>query len=170
MIEFARHPIAGTPHVGEYWEGQGGIYAGIMPDYEGTSPYHLVLSTDEATDVEWGPYGVSDAQARSESDGYANTDALARCEHRHPAAHWAARYEKDGRADFYLPTRRELDMAAASLPNQFSRSHWYWSSTEQTANAAQGTNFNGSPLGTMYKTFPHGRARAVRRIFVAESA
>ncbi|WP_146013978.1 hypothetical protein [Trinickia dabaoshanensis] len=41
MIEFNRHPAAGTPAIGEYWQGQGGIYAGIMPDYAGTSSYHL---------------------------------------------------------------------------------------------------------------------------------
>ncbi len=169
MIEFARHPVAGTPRVGEYWPGQGGIYAGVMPDYVGTSPYHLVLSTDEAVDLKWGPYGVSDEEARSTSDGYANTEALARCGHAHPAAHWAARYQKDGHDDFYLPAQRELDMAATMLPEQFSRSHWYWSSTEHAAEAAHGANFNGQPLGKLFKSFA-GRARAVRRIFVSESA
>lgn len=169
MIEFAQHPVAGTPRVGEYWQGQGGIYAGIMPDYQGTSPYHLVLSVEEAVDVKWGPYGTSDHDARSEADGHANTDALMRCDHQHPAASWAARYQKDGHDDFYLPSRRELEMVAASLPDRFSRSDWYWSSTEQTANDANGTDFAGQALGTLYKSFS-GRARAVRRIFVANSA
>ncbi|RDU95462.1 DUF1566 domain-containing protein [Trinickia dinghuensis] len=169
MIEFARHPVAGTPRVGEYWEGQGGIYAGIMPDYTGTSPYHLVLSTDEAVDIKWGPYGIPDDDARSKSDGQANTNTLTHCRHRHPAARWAANYEKDGHADFYLPAQCELEMAAASLPDQFSRSEWYWSSTEETADNAQGANFNGYPLGTSFKSFA-GRARAVRKIFVSDSA
>lgn len=168
MIEFARHPVAGTPAVGEYWAGQGGIYAGIMPDYAGTSPYHLVLATDEAVDVKWGPYGLPDDSARSETDGCANTDALSRCHHAHPAARWAAQYDKDGHTDFYLPARRELDMVATALPAQFSRSEWYWSSTEATADTAQGANFNGIPLRTLFKSFA-GRARAVRRIFVSES-
>ena len=169
MIEFARHPVAGTPSVGEYWEGQGGIYAGIMPDYEGTSPYHLVLSMDEAVDVKWGPHGAPDDAARSQSDGYANTDALTRCGHVHPAARWAAQYEKDGHGDFYLPALRELDMAAAALPERFSRTQWYWSSTERTADEAQGANLNGIALGALFKSFA-GRVRAVRRIFVSEAA
>ena len=167
MIEFARHPVAGTPSVGDYWEGQGGIYAGIMPDYQGTSPYHLVLSTDEGADVAWGPHGATHSDARSDTDGHANTDALMRCGHRHDAARWAARYEKDGHDDFYLPSRRELEMLATSLPDLFSRSHWYWSSTEHTSNDAKGANFNEQPLGTLFKSFA-GRARAVRQIFVSE--
>lgn len=169
MVEFTQHPVTGTPAVGEYWEGQGGIYAGIMPDYTGTSPYHLVLSTEEAVNMAWGPNGAPDHAARSKTDGHANTDALSRCDHVHPAAGWAARYQKDGHTDFYLPARRELDMAATALPAQFSRTDWYWSSTEQTADTAQGVNLNGVPLGTLFKTFA-GRARAVRRIVVSGPA
>lgn len=166
MTEFNRHPVAGTPAVGEYWQGQGGIYAGIMPDYAGTSPYHLVLSTHEAVDVKWGPYGVPEDQARSEHDGYANTDALMQCEHRHEAARWAAAYQKDGHTDFYLPARHELEMVAASVPDEFSRSKWYWSSTENTAQNARGANFNGMEMRHMFKSFA-GQARAVRRIYVS---
>ncbi|MGG1946008.1 hypothetical protein AB1286_14495 [Trinickia sp. NRRL B-1857] len=165
MIEFARHTLAAPPAVGEYWEGQGGIYAGIMPDYVGTSPYHLIVSTEEAVDVKWGPYGVPEDGARSTQDGHANTSALNRCHHRHEAARWAAEYRKDGHDDFYLPAHRELKMAAASVPDRFSRSEWYWSSTEDTARDAQGANFNGMDLGTLFKSFA-GRARAVRRIFI----
>lgn len=168
MIEFERHPIAGAPRVGEYWAGQGGIYAGIMPDYEGTRPYHLLLSADEAVDVEWGGYAQADSSARSESNGAENTDRLLRCGHLHPAARWAAGYQKDGQTDFYLPSGRELAMAAASLPDQFSRSHWYWSSTEHSSTEAQGANFNSMPMKQTFKSYLYGRARAVRRLFVSE--
>jgi hypothetical protein len=126
-----------------------------------------VLSTHEAVDVKWGPYGVAEDKARSPHDGWANTAALTRCEHRHEAARWAAAYQKDGRTDFYLPAQRELQMAAASLPDQFSRSDWYWSSTEDSAQNAQGANFNGVELGPLFKSFA-GRARAVRQIFVSD--
>lgn len=166
MIEFAHHPVAGTPRVGEYWPGQGGIYAGIMPDYEGRSPYHLVLSVDEGQPLEWGGYLRDDEHASSDSNGQANTDALARCGHAHPAARWAADYRKDGHNDFHLPAKRELDMLAHSVPDQFSRTAWYWSSTQRTDTSAWGHNFNGMPLGHLYKAFA-GRARAVRRIFVS---
>lgn len=167
MIEFARHPVAGTPNVGEYWQGQGGIYAGIMPDYKGHSPHHLVLSTDEAVDVGWGAYWSADTGATNETDGHANTDALMGCKHSHPAARWAADYHKDGRTDFHLPARRELDMLTSALPDQFSRSHWYWSSTQHTDTSAWGANLNGFPLLHLFK-HALGRARAVRRIFVSE--
>ena len=169
MIAFAQHPATGTPRIGEYWPGQGGIYAGIMPDYEGESPYHLVLSMDEAVHVEWGAYSKSHEGARSESDGYANTAALTQCGHSHPAAQWAAHYQKDGHRDFHLPAQRELEMVAATLADRFSRSQWYWSSTERSDTAARGSNFNGMPFGGMFKHFLTGRARAVRRIFVSTS-
>lgn len=169
MIEFARHPVAGTPRIGEYWDGQGGIYAGVMPDYQGTSPYHLVLSADEAVDIQWGAYSKPHENARNESDGYANTDKLAACGHTHPAARWAVDYRKDGHADFHLPSQRELAMISTTLPDQFSRSNWYWSSTEHTENEARGANFNGFALEHLFKHFA-GRARAVRRIFVSEGA
>jgi hypothetical protein len=169
MIASAHHPIAGTPRVGEYWPGQGGIYAGIMPDCEGRSPYHLVLSADEAENVAWGPYRRDDAGANSDSNGWRNTDALTSCNHDHAAARWAADYRKDGHRDFHLPAKRELEMLAHTVPDQFSRAAWYWSSTQHTDTSAWGRNFNGNPLGDMFKHFV-GRARAVRRIFVAETA
>jgi hypothetical protein len=168
MIEFTQHPAAGTPRVGEYWPGQGGIYAGIMPDYEGHSPYHLVLSADEGELLAWGGYLQDDEVAGSDSNGQANTDALTRCGHAHPAARWAADYQKDGHSDFHLPAKRELDMLGQSVPDQFSRTAWYWSSTQRTDTSAWGHNFNGMPLAHLYKAFA-GRARAVRRIFVSPS-
>lgn len=30
--------LADAPELGEYWKGQGGLYAGVMPDYEGNAP------------------------------------------------------------------------------------------------------------------------------------
>jgi len=169
MIQFAQHPVAGTPRVGEYWPGQGGIYGGIMPDYDGHAPYHLVMSTDEAVGVTWGSYFSADSAARSDADGQANTAALKQCGHAHPAAHWAAHYQKDGRYDFHLPARRELDMLAQTLPDHFSRSAWYWSSTEHADHEAWGRNFSGTPFEHLFKQFT-GRARAVRRLFVSKSA
>ncbi|HEY3540666.1 MAG TPA: hypothetical protein VGL01_24890, partial [Trinickia sp.] len=62
-----------APAVGQYWQGQGGLYAGIMPDYEGHEPKHLVFSIDEAVDIEWGSDHVPEATSRT--DGAANTKA-----------------------------------------------------------------------------------------------
>jgi hypothetical protein len=139
-----------------------------MPDYESTSPYHLLVSTDEAANLEWGGYSHADAQARNASNGDKNTGWLMQCGHLHPAARWAADYQKDGQRDFYLPSQRELEMAAASVPEQFSRSHWYWSSTEHSPTEARGGNFNGMPVNHTFKSYLYGHVRAVRRIFVSE--
>ncbi|CAN7197786.1 DUF1566 domain-containing protein [Trinickia sp. LjRoot230] len=160
------NPSAGNltaPNIGEYWVGQGGIYAGVMPDYSGHEPKHLIFSVDEATRVKWGGYLVPEPNARDRDDGAANTNALVASSTAHPAARWADNYEKDGRTDFHLPSRTEWDVAAVTIPDAFVRTDWYWSSTEYSETAAYGHNFNGHPLGHMYKTFP-GRARAVRTI------
>lgn len=168
MIQFARHISAmPVPEIGDYWRGEGGLYAGIMPDYAGNRPYYLVVSVDEAVGVPWGGHSRTEEKARSQHDGDANSKALARCPHPHPAARWAADYRKDGHDDFHLPARRELDVAMTVLPEHFTASDWYWSSTDRTAELALGRTNNLPALKDMNKTF-EGRARAVRRIFVRE--
>ncbi|GLU34523.1 hypothetical protein WKR88_20730 [Trinickia caryophylli] len=157
-------PISAPPEIGEYWPGQGGIYAGIMPDWSGgTSPQHLIFSVHEGTDLQWGGYLASEPHARSPYDGALNTNALVRSTYAHPAATWADKYQKDGHADFHLPSRRELDVGYATIEEQFSASHWYWSSTEESATAAQGRNATQTGLDSLFKTFP-GRVRAVRTV------
>ncbi|WP_206950988.1 hypothetical protein [Trinickia acidisoli] len=168
MIEGNTHPAAiNVPAIGDYWAGQGGVYAGIMPDYVGSRPYHLIVSIDEALAVAWGGYGREEPKARSKSDGDANTQVLERCPHRHPAAHWAADYRKDGHDDFHLPAQLELEAAMTLLSDHFTPSDWYWSSTDHSATEAEGHNRNGVDFAQMFKTF-EGRARAVRRIFVSD--
>ncbi|HEY3540667.1 MAG: hypothetical protein ACTHJZ_18210 [Trinickia sp.] len=153
-----------APNVGEYWVGQGGIYAGIMPDYVGHSPQHLIFSVDEKTNVQWGGYSVAEPDASSLHDGDSNTDALMRCPHWHPAARWASEYTKDGHSDFHLPSRIEWEVAAATIQDAFARGAWYWSSSGYSPTSAYGINFGGMmDLVHLFKTFD-GRARAVRTI------
>jgi hypothetical protein len=151
------------PAIGEYWPGQGGIYAGIMPDFVGHDPRHLIFSTDEAIGVEWGGYLVHEPGATSSHDGEANTRALIASRYSHPAAEWADKYVKDGHTDFHLPSRQEWDVASVTIREQFVKNDWYWSSTEQSPTMAWGRNFNGHDLLYSYKTFS-GRARAVRTV------
>ena len=168
MIESAkRFPAIPVPAIGDYWRGEGGLYAGIMPDYTGNRPYHLIVSADEAVGVSWGGHSRTEDRARSQHDGEANSKALTQCPHPHPAARWATSYRKDGHDDLHLPARRELDVAMAALPEHFTASDWYWSSTDRTTERAWGRTNNVSALTDMYKTF-EGRARAVRRIFVPQ--
>jgi hypothetical protein len=151
------------PAIGSYWPGQGGIYAGVMPDYVGHNPQHLIFSIEEAIGVEWGGYLVHERGAASIYNGAANTRALVESKYRHPAAEWADRHVSDGHKDFHLPSRQEWDIASVTIPEEFVRNDWYWSSTEYSPTAAWGRNFNGVDLPHLFKTY-RGRARAVRTI------
>lgn len=154
-------PSIEAPAVGQYWEGQGGLYAGIMPDYEGHEPKHLVFSVDEALDVKWGSDHVPEATSRT--DGGANTKALLAQGTPHPAASWADDYEKDGHTDFHLPSIAELDVAYVTMPQHFFENDMYWSSTDRNATMAYARNFGDIGLDFLFKTFG-ARVRAVRTV------
>jgi hypothetical protein len=158
---------ADAPPIGQYWEGQGGIYAGIMPDYVGTEPRHLVFSADEATEVAWGGFWRADSCAASAWDGAANTACLMAPTHRHAhhAAQWANNYEKDGHTDFHLPSRLELGVAFETIADQLDESDWYWSSTQHTDWMAYGRSrvVHEDEAPSIFKIIT-GRVRAVRAI------
>lgn len=150
-----------APAIGQYWEGQGGLYAGIMPDYVGHEPKHLIFSVDEAVDIEWGT-GYS-PEATSRTDGAANTQALLAQRMPHPAAKWADDYEKDGHTDFHLPSIAELDVAYVTMPERFVENDMYWSSTDRNAAMVHARNFGDMDMPFFFKVFA-GRARAVRTV------
>lgn len=150
-----------APSVGQYWEGQGGIYAGIMADLVGHEPKHLIFSADEAVDIKWGTDYVEAATSRT--DGVSNTNALLARRTPHPAAQWAEDYEKDGHTDFHLPSIAELDVAYVTMPEQFFGNDMYWSSTERNASSAYARNFGEVDMDFLFKIFG-ARARAVRTI------
>jgi hypothetical protein len=158
---------ADAPAIGQYWEGQGGIYAGIMPDYVGTEPKHLIFSVDEAVDLTWGGFGLDDSCAASAWDGAANTACLTAPPHRHAhdAAKWANDYEKDGHRDFHLPSRLELGVAFETIADRFDRRDWYWSSTQRSERMAYGRSrvVNEDETPSIFKAIT-GRVRAVRTI------
>lgn len=164
-----RLTVADAPAIGQYWEGQGGIYAGIVPDYVGTQPRFLIVATDEAADLTWGGFGSNETGALDRDNGAMNTALLAACRsfsHDHEAARFAAEYEKDGHRDFYLPAQRELDVAYQTIPDRFDATDWYWSSTEQSSLMAHGRNFGDVDLPQLFKQMK-ARARPVRTIPVA---
>lgn len=132
----------GAPRFGEYWEGQGGILAAFRPGEDGHPDSFLIRSIDVGQDLEWGPYGVRIEGADSHYDGRANTAALAKSEHTHPAAEWAAAYTRDGHKDFYLPARRELNLIEASGTAK-DITGWIHSSTQSSADSAWGQDFGG---------------------------
>lgn len=153
-----------TPRIGAYWEGQGGIYVGVMPGIDGGRDYHLIVSAEEGTNLEWGPYGKRIEGADSKSDGSANTLSLLGSGSVHPAAVWASKYTADGHVDFYLPAQRELNLCYATCAEKFAKD-WYWSSTQYSAGYAWFQDFydGGQSYALKYGT---GRARAVRRLFI----
>jgi hypothetical protein len=153
-----------APRLGAYWEGQGGIYAGLMPGQGDQPDYHLIVSVDEGVDFEWGPYGVKVPECDSRINGAANTRALLGATAKHPAATWAAEYSKDGHSDFYLPAQRELNLCYATIAEKFAPS-WYWTSTQYSADGAWYQGFDG---GGQYGAGKDGkgRVRAVRRLVI----
>ncbi|MGN6085829.1 DUF1566 domain-containing protein [Trinickia sp.] len=163
MSEVIASSTLKVPQLGQYWEGQGGIYAGIMPGENDQRPYHLIVSEESGDGLEWGGYGHRVDGADSRIDGMANTKAILAADGEHPAAEWAVKYTRDGHSDFYLPAQREQNLCFATIPDQFETDDWYWSSTQCSAGSAWGQYFDDGFQYYAGKDFP-GRARAVRRI------
>ena len=149
----------GRPQIGSYWPGQGGLYAGDMRGDDGTI-YGLIVSdcgdTKDAGSAKWGPDGERDL---SHWDGLDNTRRLGNeC----PAAKLAATHSADEHKDFYLPARRELQLAAANVPHLFGDESWYWSSTHYGQSTAWAVDFENGRTSN-YRRFNEFRVRPVRR-------
>jgi hypothetical protein len=151
------------PAPGQPWTGQGGIYICTLPAQFGLPARHLVVGTNEAEDLTWGPYGEEAAGATSQTDGRANTAALTASEKGHPAAVWVSQYTEDGHADYYLPSRIELLMCYLHAPQVFKTSGWYWSSSQSSRNNAWCQDFEYGDSTADYKG-DEFRARPVRSI------
>lgn len=158
-------PALNPPALGEYWPGQGGIYGGTLPAFDGHPARHLVFSAVESPDrLEWGPYGHEVPNAASRTDGRANTVALLTNKitsgKSFRAAQWASEYTADGHKDFHLPGQAELFMALLYAPQAFEKTSRYWSSTQDDRNGAFAQDFEG---GYSY-WFSKGNALRVRAV------
>ena len=123
------------PAIGEYWPGQGGIYAGDFRGGDGAVYGLIVAKEEDVGSARWAPEGK---RALSDWDGLINTAALrSDC----PAAKLASDYVRDEHTDFYLPARRELQLAAANVPDKFGADSWYWSSTPHLESYAWAVDF-----------------------------
>lgn len=153
------------PTIGTYWNGEGGIYAGLMRGENGQPDYHLIVAGDEdgaTSDAVWGAYGKDESGAKYARDGLLNTASLAGSGNDHPAAIWATNLDVKGHTDWYLPARFELALCYASVPELFDEA-WYLSSTQCSPYGAWIQDFGGGYQNNDHKATAR-RARAVRRV------
>lgn len=146
------------PAIGEYWPGQGGIYAGIRQYPEGLC--HVIFAAQDLGKNAYGEHGT-EVEATSRTDGRQNTLVLTGRNGSHPAAGAAFGVTCDGHSDFYLPAIAELSHAWANIPEHFEPD-WYWSSSQRSADYAFGMHFAD---GYQYYYGKHGelRVRPARR-------
>ena len=154
----AAHP-QDKPQIGDYWPDQGGFYAGDMRGDDGTVYGLIVADCGDAMDVgtaKWGPDGEQDL---SQWDGLDNTRRLV---NESPAAKLAVSHTADEHKDFFLPARRELQLAAANVPHLFGDESWYWSSTHYGQSTAWAVGFECGLTLYNYRS-DEFRVRPVRR-------
>lgn len=154
----AAAPKLTPPAIGEYWPGQGGIYAGIRQYPQGLC--HVIFADTDAGKHAYGKHGT-EVEAISRHDGKLNTDILI-AEGGHPAAEAARAYTADGHSDFDLPAIAELNHAWANIPDSFEP-EWYWSSSQRSANTAFSMHFVGGGQDNFGK-YLELRLRPVRRL------
>lgn len=152
----AAQAIAGRPQIGEYWQGQGGVYGGDFRAGDETI-YGLIVATEEDVGrARWAPDGELDL---SDWDGLANTQRL---RNECPAAKLATEYTRDEHSDFYLPARRELLLGAANLHDTFGKESWYWTSTPYSESYAWAVDFEYGNVGRN-RRYGEFRVRPFRR-------
>ena len=128
--------IAATPpRIGEYWRGQGGIYAGVARDENGQPDYHLILAmTKPQQHFTW-----------------------------EAAKAYAQRVTVEGHLDFTLPSRTESALLFANLRDKFDSNYWYWTGTKHSAIRAFSQSFYSGVQGD-YNDTTEAPARFVRRV------
>jgi len=158
-----QNPI-NPPSYGEVWPGQGGVVVDFVPSMGGKAGWYLIAPTGaeaEHKGIAWGPNDHDAKGAGSDWDGLANTIALAENKAVHPAARWARGLVIDGHSDFYIPSRREMRLLWARVPEIF-QPRYHWSSTQVSRHDAWGQGFGGG--GQLYYGKGYeAHVRAVRR-------
>ena len=150
------------PALGEYWPGQGGHNGGTVAATDEVPAHYLIIAAKDVGSHEWGER-VSESQATSKRDGFANTITL--MEGDHPAAKAATGYTADGHDNFYLPAAAELYHCWLSAPDLFAKYTWYWSSTQRSAYDAFSMYFDDGYQDISGK-LNELRVRPVRRLFI----
>lgn len=149
------------PAIGEYWLGQGGIYAGRREYPEGLC--HLVFASADLGRHAYGGYGV-ESTATDHTDGRVNTAILIAEDGVRPAAEVTDTFSAESHDDFYLPAIGELNHGWQFVPGLFV-SEWYLSSSQQSANSAFTQHMGDGQQNHRGKSGEY-RVHPVRRLLV----
>lgn len=142
--------------VGQYTEGQGGIYIG-----QTAQGRHLFAAASLLDgEFEFGGYG-EDLEGYSDIDGAENTRRLLE-RGDHPAALAASEYSADGHKDFYLPSHREL-MHVVAAEGFNENAGYVWTSSPCGSTNAWAVIFGHGYVGTWSRDSEF-RVRPVRSI------
>lgn len=127
------------PRIGEEWEEQGGVYAGVARGKNGAPDYYLILATHcDAESVKWD-------EAKTWAENVSSGD--------------------EGLHDYTLPARHEQALLFANVPEHFQK-EYYWSSEQHASSSYYAwfqTFVNGDQPDDLLKGYSY-RARAVRRL------
>lgn len=118
-----------APAIGDYWNGQGGIYAGIVRN--GDRQWHLI-SADKLAGTfrdRWSANHQSLGVDFSLRDGLHNTRLILSAEPNNRLAKMIASLALGGHTDWYWPSHFENTLILTNTPEQISH-NIYWSSTE----------------------------------------
>ncbi|MEN5063592.1 DUF1566 domain-containing protein [Achromobacter aegrifaciens] len=142
--------------VGQYAEGQGGVYIGLTA--QGRHLFAAAAPLDG--EFEFGGYGDK-LEGYSDLDGAENTRKLLE-RGNHPAALSAYEYTADGHKDFYLPSHREL-LQVVAAEGFDDDGEYTWTSTPYGSSYAWAVNFESGCVST-WSRHAEFRVRPVRSI------
>ncbi len=158
-----------SPHIGEAWPGQGGVFAGIIGGKPGEPLRALIIATDLAghpEKEEFGTYGEKVEGADSKDNGMANTIAFAAAGS--DICKKILALDIEGHRDWFMPSTNESKILSINVPHLLNPEGWYWTSTQHDAYNVyvQDFEFGGSRFSSKaYKR----RAVAVRTIQLSAS-
>lgn len=141
------------PKIGEYWHGQGGIYAGVMRGQEGKPDRHLIVPVADGMNIKskWSCSGAEIKGADNDLYGMFNTIAIA--ESGSEIAKQILSMEIEGHSDFYLFARHEARLCYLTVPELFKTDDWYWTSTQSSADYAFNQSFNNGTQNDDNKSY-----------------
>lgn len=178
-------PLRGEPYGGGY--ALNGFYYEVFGNNEiiitggpGADGYLYIIADKSAEALlQWKTFDTSTSGTSSETDGWANTNAMNNTNH--PAAKYCRDYRGGGFDDWYLPARDELNLfwiniapGRSTTPIAFQTGgaqaltvpDYYWSSTQASTTSAWRQGFSDGNQIAGLKTSATRLVRPVRRIIL----